>query len=252
MQKAKICVVITLVLLIMVAIIGFLLPLFNKNQKDVDYTDLKLCCIGDSITLGLCMGEQMDNPYPSIVAKNLGLKEVYNLGIGGSTISSGSYSKDAMVNRYTEIPVDADIIVLNGGVNDWAKNKDLGNISDSSPTTIYGALNCIAIGLKYNADYKDAFVVFTSPFPVSDLKLEQYSTTPYSLSAVANAIKEVAEKYNIAFLDFYKQSGFENYCNNEDLTDGVHPFPDFHKNVIAPLLTDFIKDNYAEWLKNKW
>lgn len=250
-DKIKVVSIIVFIILLVSAVLSVCIPLSYNKDKDndntptqtessIDFSTLTMASIGDSITLGLCKGVAMSEPYPNLVKDELGLNYVYNLGIGGSTI----YNKNikSMVNRFTNIPNDVDIISLMGGVNDWAQNVPLGTINDNNANTIYGALNYISTTLKSN--YPNAFIFYMSPLPVSDAKLNEYSATEYSLADVSQAFKNIGAKYDIPILDLYSLSGFEDVCNNMSATDGVHPNQEFHKENLAPLITQFIKDNY--------
>lgn len=250
-SKSKLVVKILVSVLLVVALLSVGLT-FSLNKKssstntsdtqEVEFSNMSMACIGDSITQGLCKGVAMEKPYCVVVKESLGLENVYNCGIGGATLSNKNVK--SICNRYYNIPNDVDIITLLGGVNDWAQGVPLGTIDDMNANTIYGALNYIASNMVVK--YSNAFIVFMSPLPVSDAKLEQYSSTPYSLADINTAYKNICKKYNIAYLDLYSLSGFENECNDAEKTDGVHPNADFHKNNIAPLLAQFIKDNYKK------
>ena len=213
-----------------------------SEETTIDFSNKTMACLGDSITRGLCKGVEMDTPYPSLLKEKIGLKEIFNLGIGGSTICTKNYN--SMVSRYDDIPDDCDIISVHGGVNDWAQSFELGNMDSSNTRTIYGALHYLASNLK--ATYPNSFIFFMTPLPVSDAKLEQYASTPYSLEDISNAFKNIGQKYNLPVLDLYSLSGFEDFCNNTEKTDGIHPNQDFHKDNLSPLIAQFIKDNYKE------
>ena len=212
----------------------------DEQDSQPDFSKLTAAFIGDSITVGLCKGVVMDTPYPAGVAATLNLKSVTNLGIGGSTLCTKNYN--SMVSRYATVPEGTNIIGVHGGVNDWAQNFTLGDITSTETRTIYGALDYLARNLK--AKYPDAFIFFMTPTPVSDAKLEQYSATPYSLGDVAQAMKDVAEKYGFAVLDLYAVSGFESVCNDTNKTDGVHPYQEYVTDTLVPIIADFIKSSF--------
>ena len=69
------------------------------------------------------------------------------------------------------------------------------------------------------------------------------NSSGYNLNNVAQAVKEVANKYNIPVLDMFNLGQFELEMYNED-SDGVHPSQEFFKNYTAPQIAQFIKDNY--------
>lgn len=214
----------------------------NPTKPDSAFSNLTAAFIGDSITTGLCKGVVMETPYPQGVSDTLNLKSVTNLGIGGSTLCTKNYN--SMVSRYATVPEGTNIIGVHGGVNDWAQNFELGDITSTNTRTIYGALDYLARNLKEK--YSDAFIFFMSPTPVSDAKLEQYSATPYSLADVSKAMKDVAEKYGFAFLDLYTVSGFENVCNDISKTDGVHPYQEYVTDTLVPIISQFIRENYGK------
>ena len=65
----------------------------------------------------------------------------------------------------------------------------------------------------------------------------------YTLEDVANAIKEVAEIYDILVLDLFTYGCFENVMYDNDC-DGVHPNQKFVLDVMSPQIANFIKENY--------
>ena len=100
------------------------------SSNSINFSDMKIACLGDSITSGSNM-DNLDNyqqySYPSVLKNILNAKEVYNLGIGGS--SYGRYWDKAFVDRYKEIPQDVNIILVMGGTNDGfaASQKEMGD-----------------------------------------------------------------------------------------------------------------------------
>ena len=70
------------------------------EERGVDFSEKKIACLGDSITAAANL-EGKENfrscTYPAVLKELLGAKEVYNLGIGGSSI--GRYWADAFVER---------------------------------------------------------------------------------------------------------------------------------------------------------
>mgnify|MGYP000054440335 FL=1 len=99
-------------------------------DSEVDFSDCKITCLGDSITAASNL-DTIENyqsmSYPSQLGEILGAEEVVNLGIGGSSI--GRYWENAFVDRYQEIPEDTDVILVMGGTNDGfcASEKELGS-----------------------------------------------------------------------------------------------------------------------------
>ncbi|MDE7427983.1 MAG: SGNH/GDSL hydrolase family protein, partial [Lachnospiraceae bacterium] len=121
------------------------------EQSLPDFSGKKIACLGDSITAAANLEEQENYPdcsYPSILKELLGAEEVYNLGIGGSSI--GRYWSDAFVDRYQEIPSDTDIILVMGGTNDGfcLSEKEFGTLEERKPWTFCGDLDELMRGLQ--------------------------------------------------------------------------------------------------------
>lgn len=79
--------------------------------------------------------------YPWWIAKRNGMILV-NEAKSGSTITNTGKRTDAFsIDRYKQIPKDADYITLKFGINDDKdhENAKLGTINDSDNTTFYGA-----------------------------------------------------------------------------------------------------------------
>ena len=212
----------------------------GNTSVDNEKTTLVYSALGDSITFGAIPnggGAQMENPYPTLVGEIIGATKVNNYGIAGSTVASGENSLKPMCTRYSGLAKNSDIISVMGGINDIGKHIPLGTIDDYSNETFYGALNNLAYGLKTN--YKDAFIFFIIPLPNS-ATYESETHLPYY-----NAVRNVCNKYKIPYFDAYKECGFENvmYNNGKDTT---HPDQEFHSTVLAPMIAQFIKDNYTK------
>lgn len=111
----------------------------------------KLAVNGDSI----CQGAGCAGGYGTIIAERNGMK-LQNIGIGGGTVAAGqlrfSQSQNAYVPRHCicqtvdEMDLDADYIIMDGGVNDASLDTPvpLGQISEGysaelDEMTFYGA-----------------------------------------------------------------------------------------------------------------
>lgn len=205
------------------------------NEKDkqiiadsrIDFSDVKIACLGDSITAATNL-EKMENyqqySYPAKLGALLNAETVYNLGIGGSSV--GRYWENAFVDRYREIPGDIDIIIVMGGTNDGfcVTREDLGNIQERAPRTFIGDLDELMRGLK--TDYPDAMIVFATPLPnvLHDmLRKERDYLLPQK--EIVDAIKLLGAEYNIPVIDLYNS----NLLDSHDaavifnyMPDGVH------------------------------
>lgn len=215
--------------------------------KYTKYSNKIMNCMGDSITYGYIpdSGAQMESPYPSLLMAELGLKSIRNYGISGSTLTNKVGSQYyPMCERVNDMDNAADIVCVFGGTNDYGNYSDiqLGTIDSSDTTTIYGALNSIANTLI--TKYPGAFLFFITPYHRADQTAPKASGL--TLSQVAQAIRDIGEKYSIPVLDFYKNGGFHpenNAFKNAGYSgnDRLHPSQKFMEEKMVPEIAHFIE-----------
>lgn len=212
----------------------------NNVSSSVDFSVLKMGCLGDSITRGVdgVNGGVMSNTYSLLVKDELGLSSVYNYGVNGATYTLNNLGRQSFVNNYKTMYYDLDIISVMGGVNDFDCSLPLGTIDDVNGYTIYGAIKIVAKGLKEL--YPHSFIFFITPY-----KTTWENNTTYKLVDVVNVIKEVCNLYDLPVLDLYNNGNFEKEMYNSN-SDGLHPSQEFIKNFTAPQIAQFIKDNYKK------
>lgn len=205
----------------------------DHSTSVVDFSKLTYVALGDSITAGT----YLDVPYPYLVGDILGTDKIYNYGVNASTISvcnDGRISQhNPMVLSYGNM-VDADIVSVMAGINDWIHFHDFGTIESTENDTLYGALKILCQGLKDK--YPNSFVFFITPYDSSVKKNRE--ETP---KLVGEIIKEVCALYDIPVLDLYSKGHF---VPSEHSSDGLHPSQEFMKQYTAPQIAAFIKSNY--------
>lgn len=212
-----------------------LIETWRVNQEDrqtvadstKDFSDLKIACLGDSITAAANL-ENEENyqqyAYPARLKELLGAQEVYNLGIGGSSI--GRYWADAYVDRYQEIPEDADIIIVMGGTNDGfcVSDKEFGNLDERAYRTFCGDLDELMRGLREN--YPDADIFFVTPLP-NVLHDYLMSERDYLLPQqnFVDVILTLAKEYDYKVIDLYNSNILDSHDVDvvaDYIPDGVH------------------------------
>lgn len=196
-------------------------------DSEVDFSDCKITCLGDSITAASNL-DTIENDqsmsYPSQLGEILDAEEVVNLGIGGSSI--GRYWENAFVDRYQEIPEDTDVILVMGGTNDGfcASEKELGSLKKREKDTFTGDLDELLFGLQ--KDYPDAQIVLITPLPnvLHDL-LRKSRDYLLPQSAFVRVMKQLGEEHGIPVIDLYNS----NFLDTHDaavihalMPDGVH------------------------------
>lgn len=232
-----------------IIIIGFLpinkLFAYSTNSSLTNWSKASAVFVGDSITYG----SKTDKTYHAYINETNTFKSVKSMGVSGSCISSQSdygHNCSPLIDRYASIP-NSDLIVIFMGTNDYSHETSLGNITDTTDISFYGALNEIACGLK--TAHPDSQIVFVTPlhrygFGTSKILGTQftYDYIPngkcHTLSDYVNAIKDICKKYSIPVIDLYNQYPIDPTNEAERniyMPDGLHPNAKGHK-LIADLL----------------
>ncbi len=215
---------------------------------------LKINFLGDSITEGVG-ASCADTVYHAVLKKETGLAEARNYGIGGTrfAIQKGTPKRpkddyvdvNSFCERFDEMDDDADVVVVFGGTNDYGHgDAPIGQFSDRTPDTFYGACHYLFSGLikKYLGK---PIVIMTPLHRVGELEIpEEKMPGDYGILKDYTAIiREVAEFYSLPVLDLFATSGLqpeikeiqENY-----IPDGLHP-NDKGYAVIAHKLKMFLQ-----------
>lgn len=215
---------------------------------------LKINFLGDSITQGVGASSE-HKVYHAVLKKEVGLAVARNYGISATRFAlqkgTPERPKDDYVDvnsfceRFDQMDDDADVVVVFGGTNDYGHgDAKLGNFSDRTPNTFYGACHYLFSGLikKYP---KKTIVIMTPLHRIDEMKIPEIKETgDYgTLKEYVNIIREVAEFYSLPVLDLYATSGLqpeikeiqENY-----IPDGLHP-NDNGNAVISHKLKKFLE-----------
>ena len=227
------------------------------EENTMDFSEIKIACLGDSITQGTNLIEEPDyeqSTYPARLEATLGAAQVYNFGIGGSSL--GRYWDKAFCERYQEIPEEVDIILVMGGDNDGYCLEDymVGNIDDCEYRTLYGDTNELFAGLKENYPNAQVIVMTEMPNLLHDvLRNERDFLLPQTV--VVNCLKELAEKYEYPVIDNYNSNFFDSHDPDivaSYIPDSVHPnqegYDIFAQHVAAEIIR--IYEQKAEDAKN--
>ena len=232
---------------------------FDKKvieNSTIDFSNVKITILGDSITEGsnLSEEERKKYAYPVILKEILGCKELLNMGIGGSTISTAA-NNYPMVNRWHDIPLDSDIIIVFGGSNDCLfENKwQYGHLeyeNRMNEDTFCGDLDSMVSGMQYtyreqNQD-KYRKLIFINP-PSTILNDGVYSIDPGNMikqEEFAKAINEIAPNYGFEVIDFYNNNILNTHdqdVNAEFMPDGIHGNEEGYRIIAEHIASQIIQ-----------
>ncbi len=201
--------------------------------------------LGDSITYGVGTSSP-DKVFVELLKNELNLREARNYGVSGTRISRQNDGDIAYIEDFclrAENMDDADAIVVFGGTNDFGHGTSpLGQFSDCTNYSFYGALHCLAQLLIKKYTCKP--IIFMTPLHRRDEVNGGYGAKQgnHTLYDYVKAIKEVAQYYAIHVLDLYSISMIQpqvDYVKERFCPDGLHPNDDGHR-LIADRVKGFM------------
>ncbi len=200
------------------------------RENVFDFSRVKIACLGDSVTAASNLEDEENYEqyaYPSVLKEILGAEEVYNFGIGGSSV--GRYWLEPFVDRYLDIPEDTDIIIVMGGYNDGfsASKEEFGSLEERAYRTFCGDLDELMRGLKEN--YPNTVVFFVAP-PSNSLHgyLMTQNEKLLPQEEYVKAIEILSKEYGFEYIDLYHTGFLDTYDENvvrefvPDTTHGNH------------------------------
>lgn len=198
--------------------------------------------LGDSITQGV--GTTSDaQRYFEVLARERGLKEVKGFGISGTRLArqqgkslTPSFDRD-FPSRMDELG-EADGVVVFGGTNDYGHgDAPIGEFTDRTPDTFYGACHYLFSGLVSRYPGKPV-VIMTPLHRVGEREVKLRHGRPVTLKTFVDIIREVAEYYALPVCDLYRMSGLQPEVpaiQEAYIPDGLHPNDAGHRKIAAYL-----------------
>lgn len=213
----------------------------GKNiSGDFSWTGKKFVSYGDSITQG--------NTWQNYLVNELGLVHE-NHGLSSSCISNFEQWAVSMSNnsRIDAIPLDADIITIMGGTNDWASRRQIGTLDDVTTETFIGGYKHLIERLM--SRIPNARIIIMSPpfgYYNTGVGSEEVNGIGIKLSSYIEASELIAKHYKLPFINMYQDLGInkfnkDNFMSIEDLQ--VHPNSNGGKRVAGRVLGELRKLN---------
>lgn len=200
--------------------------------------------IGDSYLAG--NGLNQDLVWPALMANKYGM-EYHNYGMNGSTMSNFVTTNNPMVERYTGMANnDPDIIIIEGGRNDYNKSVPIGEDGSLDTKTMKGAARYLITKLQER--YPNAVVICLTVWEVGG--------NPNSIgnycSDYGRALMEVCDAMSIPCINAMDQEAVGVYMTDPDFraqycmkpTDISHLNADGMK-LVFPVFEKYIADFYA-------
>ncbi|MDE5983850.1 MAG: hypothetical protein K2H13_01170 [Eubacterium sp.] len=214
----KIIIVMAVVLVFSVIIVSVLYHFgfidFYHPIKAAEDHQVKIACVGDSITFGCTVRNWCKNNYPSVLSDLLGKNYcVNNFGYTNRTaIKSADYPYTNEKLYQQSLDYKPDIVVIMLGSNDskennWDKDKFVNDYCE-----------IIESYLKLESKPKVYVLVPTPLFEINGKVMWQLRKDIVD-NEICPAVKQIANKMGIQYVDMY--SLFEN--KKELFSDGVHP-----------------------------
>lgn len=222
--KKVLKVLLIIVLVIAVVIVGGFAYLYSNgmsgmsNTTEAGESQIKVACVGDSITYGHGTTGWPKNNYPTTLQNLLGDgHHVNNYGVSGRAVQPNSDQPYTALPHYQEsLAYDADIVVFMMGSN------------DSKPENWHGADAYRAELETILTSYGDAQIILCTPAAAFFLEGQTEGVTshdiqPLIVEEIAQITRDVAAEHGYTLVDIYAMTAehpewFEN--------DGVHPSND--------------------------
>ena len=210
----------------------------------------KIGFIGDSVCLGVG-GNNTGKSYAGFIADILGCESV-KIAQGGATIKKIPDNNNCIQEFVKQLPKDCDIVVVNGGINDfWTANSILGdfnkdrNTKNEDITTITGGLEFIFSYIYENIKCPIIYCQYHISKAANPNSLSV--STKFTYEELFNRIRDICEKYGVTYcnieesgLNMFFEDIFLSYRLNESEETGIHPNDEGYKKYYVPMIINSI------------
>jgi hypothetical protein len=206
-----------------------------------DGVTLKLTTFGDSIVY--------QNRWQNKLCKELRFLHT-NIGIGGTAVAGGADANGDFngfwtTQRIAQIPTDTDVLILNGGANDYARSYAIGVLDSTNTNEFYGALNKWVERAMARVPNAKIFIATTTygEYPSFSADPNYADANGKTTKDFATAMKNIAFKYGFPCIDFNGNCMVNKWNRPTLAPDGLHPetvFADRMSNVAIDVMRDLV------------
>ena len=199
---------------------------------------IKVACVGDSITYGHGISNWPENNYPSVLQRLLGDGyHVRNFGVSGRAVQDTSDQPYRALQQYQDsLAYDADIVVFMMGSNDTKPENWFGE--DAFKTALLDLLDDYTQG-----DKKPVVYICTTPACFftedSEGELTSFDLRPAYAETIAGIVREAADEMGYPVIDIHTLTK-ENPQWFEK--DGVHPNNDGASGIAKAVYEAIAKE----------
>lgn len=220
MKKALRILLIIVVILALVVAGGFAYLYSNgmsgmSNTTEAKAGQIKIACVGDSITYGHGTTNWPNNTYPAVLADRLGENyHVNNYGVSSFAVQVNADRSYRTLEHYEQsLAYDADIVVFMMGSN------------DSKPINWVSEATFKADLLSLLESYGDARIILCTPAAAFFLEgqtegVTNHNIQPLVVERIAEVCRQVAAEEGYTLLDIHALT--QNHPEWFE-ADGVHP-----------------------------
>lgn len=160
----------------------------KAEQNHTVLEGITINALGDSYFAG--NGLNQAYVWPQLLATKYNAL-LNNYGKNGSTVTNYITTKNPMCERYTQMTTSANIILIEGGRNDYNNAVPIGTVDSYDTTTFMGALNTIVKGVR--EANPNAMIVLVTNWKFGGT----HSTSGLTYADYANAMLAVAEAQGV-------------------------------------------------------
>ncbi len=203
---------------------------------------IRLTAMGDSYFGGSQLGK--DGVWLKLLADEYEMT-LRNYGIGGSTVSNYVTNKNPMCDRFQGMQNGADVVIIEGGRNDYNQKVPLGDISSRDTKTFAGALNVIIDG--YKQKYPEAMLMGVTCWYVNASQ-QKYADMMIAVCEAQGIVCFDASNQELTGVYMDDPSFRREYCQTD--TDVSH-LNAAGMELVEPVFEKWIAEEYEKFLAAK-